>query len=153
MKITIRDLFEARENLPKLTAIKDVPAKTGYWIAKLIRKLGGPLSDADQARNNLVHKYAATPEEMESRIAELNKELKGKIAEGRKKIVMNEIEMLKDGQTRVAPGNMVKFLEELAELTKEEVEIDIEVIKFPEDVLLPDATVFVGLDNFFEMGS
>jgi hypothetical protein len=158
MKITIKDLFEARENLPKLAGIQDVPVKIGYWIAKLVRKLNEPLRDAEAARNNLVKKYSIPPEEeerqrleLEGRLGEIEKKPKSAANKDEKKLIEVALVNLKSLKNRVLDENLEKFSNELSELTREEVDIDIDIIKLPNDIKLPDASVLIGIDNFFEI--
>jgi hypothetical protein len=64
MKFTIGELLEIKDNLNKLSQIKDIPSLTGYRIATLVRKFFHPIQDADAARNNLIRKYAGPPNEV-----------------------------------------------------------------------------------------
>ena len=63
MKFTIGELLEIKGNLNKLSEIKDVPARTGYQIAALVRKFREPLETIAKTQNELVRKYAGPPDE------------------------------------------------------------------------------------------
>jgi hypothetical protein len=116
MVFTIGELLEISGNINKLSLIKDIPAVTGYKIATLIRKLRDPLIDADNARSELIKKYAGPPNEK------------------------NEVTVL--------PENMGLYMNELNDLSIEEISIDIKEVRLPADAKLPDATTLVGLDRF-----
>jgi hypothetical protein len=62
MKFTLGELLSVRENLTKLTQIKDIPAITGYRIATVVRKLSDHIMSADNARSTLIRKFAGDPD-------------------------------------------------------------------------------------------
>jgi hypothetical protein len=68
MKFTVGELLNIKDNLSKLSLIKDVPAITGYRIAALLRHLSGPISDAEKARDSLIRKYAGPPEDGKAQV-------------------------------------------------------------------------------------
>lgn len=63
MKFTIVELFTIRENLNKLSTIKDVPALVGYRLAAALRQFNAPMMDAEKSRNDLIKKYSGQPDE------------------------------------------------------------------------------------------
>jgi hypothetical protein len=62
MQFTLGELLDIQGNLKKLSEIKDVPALVGYKIATVLRKLSGPITDAEKSRNELIKKFSGPPD-------------------------------------------------------------------------------------------
>ncbi len=110
MIFTVGELLTIQEGLGKLKDVKNIPAKTGYQIAKLLRGLSGPVTDATQARNNLIRKYSGPatngsmkvlPENMLLYIQELNELASETVDVDVKEVVLPPDAILPDATTLV----------------------------------------------------
>jgi hypothetical protein len=63
MKFTVGEILIIKDNLKKLSTIKDVPAIVGYRLAAALRQFNAPLMDAEKSRNDLIKKYSGPVED------------------------------------------------------------------------------------------
>ncbi len=119
MKLTIAELFSVKEPLQNLAKQK-LPAKTGFAVLKLIRKLNDHLIPAEETQNNLVRQYGHPPEDAPN-----------------------------SDKIGIAPGdeNWPAFLEQYSDLVTQEVEIVFDKIPLPETLEIEPA-VLMALEKF-----
>lgn len=122
MKLTNGEIFTAREPLQKLMGER-FPVKVSYGLAKLAGKLQVPLTVIDDVRTSLIRTYGETDPENEQ-------------------------------QLKVNPNgeNWKKFISELNELFAQEVEVDFDAVKLPQEVdgkpLQLEPNTLVALEKF-----
>ena len=99
-----------------------LPVKISYRLAKLARKVNDQLTIIEEVRQGLVKQYGEPDEKGEN--------------------------------ISIKPGskNMAPFLTDLNELMGQDVEIDSDIIKLPEDGLTMEPSVLLALDKFIEVG-
>ena len=108
MKISLNEVRGMQAGLDVILA-KEIPIKPAYWLARFLDKIRSEMGAMETARVKLVEKLA-------------KKDKEGKPL----------MKKAKDGEPQsydLTDENMAKFQEELAELGKEEFEIDFKPIK------------------------
>jgi flagellar biosynthesis component FlhA len=99
-----------------------LPVKVSYRLAKLAKKVNDQLAIIEEVRQGLVKQYGEPDEKGEN------------------------IQILAGSK------NMAPFLTDLNELMGQEVDIDSEIIKLPEEGLTIEPSVLLALDKFIEVG-
>ena len=108
MKISLNEVRGMQAGLEVILA-KEIPVKPAYWLARFLGKIRSEMEAMEKARIKLIEKLA-------------RKDKKGKPM----------MKKAKDGEPQqydLTDENMAKFQAELAELGKEEFEIDFKPIK------------------------
>ena len=105
------------------TLLKErLPVKISYRLAKLAKKVNDQLTIIDEVRNGLVQQYGEKDEKGENI------------------------------SIKVGSKNIALFLTDLNELMGQEVDIDSEIIKLPEDGLTIEPSVLLALGKFIDVG-
>ena len=98
-----------------------LPVKTSYWLAKMARKLNDQLEVIEAVRIGLIKQYG-TQDEGEQNVS-----------------------------VKAGSENYARFVADFNELMSQEVELDIEKVKLPEDGLTIAPEVLFALDPFIEL--
>jgi hypothetical protein len=80
MKFTVGEILMLKDNLKKLSEIKDVPAIVGFRLAAMLRKFNEPIADAEKARVNLIQKFGG-PADEDSKVTVLPENMSKFLAE------------------------------------------------------------------------
>ena len=107
LKFNLNEILGMQKGLDVILE-KELPAKTAYWLARFLDKAGIEFKAFEKARLKLVERYAEKDKEGKPKM----KEVKGQ-----------------PQQYDLTDASMKKFNDELADLGKEEFEIDFKPIK------------------------
>jgi hypothetical protein len=115
----------------------------------------GDIFNAREALQTLIKERL--PVKVSYRLARLAKKVSDQltiIEEVRTNLVKQYGETDENGNLSIKPGakNMAPFLTDFNELMGQEVEIDADIIKLPEDGLTIEPSVLLALDKFIEVG-
>ena len=131
MKVTNREISNSRESLGILSRVK-LPILVSLQVAKVASKLNEPMEVIENVRNGLVNQYGQQ--------------------QGSKETV---VIMPNDLLNRPISPDWEKFVGEFNELMSQEVEIDIEKIKLPQEVdgkpLQIEPSILIALEKFIDV--
>lgn len=131
MKLTNGEIFTAREFLSVLSG-KNLPIMVSLQVARLVQRFGEPLGAIEEVRLGLVKRYGQSQED-------------GNIA----------VVMPGDLLERPVSPDWEKFQSGMAELMEQEVDLDIEKVRLPQEVdgklLQIAANILLALEKFVEV--
>jgi hypothetical protein len=108
MKFNLNEVMGMQAGLDVILG-KELPIKTGYWLARFLDKVGVEFKAMETARIKLIKKYAKKDKDGEP--------------------MMKKVKDGKPQEFDLTNDNMKKFQAEYGELGKEEFEIDFKAIK------------------------
>lgn len=111
MKFSLNEVMAMQKGLDEILA-KEIPVKPAYWMARFLDKVGSEQKAMESVRIKLVEKYATKDKD--------GNPMFKKDKEG---------EETRPKEYDLTAENMEKFQTEIAELGKEEFEIDFKPIK------------------------
>ena len=109
MKFTLNEVQGMQAGLDVILA-KELPVKTGYWLARFLDKVSAEFKAMDKVRIKLIEKYAKKDKD--------GKPMMKKVKDGEQ-----------PKEYDITEANMVKFQAEFGELGKAEFEVDFKPIK------------------------
>lgn len=131
MKVTNEEIFNGRDSLRLLSQMR-LPVLVSLQVARLVSKLNEPVRILEGVRNSLVNQYGQRQESGEVTV-----------------VIPNDLL-----NRPVSPG-WENFLKELGELMAQEIEVDAEKVKLPQEVdgkpLQIEPSILIALERLIEV--
>jgi len=131
VKVTNEEILNSRESIVMLSGMK-LPVMVSLQIAKFSHKASEPFVVFETVRNGLINRYGQQQESGEVAVIFPN-----------------------DPLGRPASPDWEKFVSELNELMSQEVELDVEKIKLPQEIdgkpLQIEPSILIALEKFIDV--